>query len=72
MKPGGSMPHSQRLSNNPYIQPNHPITRIDAYYFKIHSNIVLQSTPGIPKGLFPAGVPVTVLKALLPSFILAT
>ena len=23
MEPGGSMPHSQRLSNNPYPVPNH-------------------------------------------------
>ena len=43
-----------------------PITRIDTYFFKIHSNIVL------PKGFFPAGVPVKILKALLLSSILAT
>ena len=24
MKPGGSMPHSQGLSNNPYPEPNQP------------------------------------------------
>ena len=27
---------------------------------------------GLPKGLFPAGLPVKILKALLPSYILAT
>ena len=27
MEPGGSMPRSQSLSNNPYPEPNHPITR---------------------------------------------
>ena len=24
MEPGGSVPHSQGLSNNPYPEPNHP------------------------------------------------
>ena len=24
MKPGGSIPHSQRLTNNPYPEPNQP------------------------------------------------
>ena len=36
------------------------------YLFKVHSNIVL------PKGLFPVGLPVKILKALLYSSILAT
>jgi hypothetical protein len=27
---------------------------------------------GLPKGLFPVGLPVKILKALLPSYILAT
>ena len=48
MEPGGSMPHSQGLSNNPYPELNQP------------------------KGLFPVGLPVKILKALLPSSILAT
>ena len=52
------MPHSQEPSNNPY-----PIPHIDTYFFKVHSNIVL------PKGIFPAGAPVKILKALLPSSI---
>ena len=45
MEPGGSMPHSQGLSNTPYPEPNNPIPRIDTYYFKIYPNIVLPSTP---------------------------
>ena len=46
MEPGGSMPHSQGLSNNPYPEPNQPISsRIDTHFFKIHSNIVLPFTP---------------------------
>ena len=54
------MPHSQGLSNNPYRE--NPIPRTDTYLFKVHSNIVLPSTH----------LPVNILKALLPSFILAT
>ena len=38
MEPGGSILHSQGLSNNPYPEPKQPI---DTYFFKIHSNIVL-------------------------------
>ena len=49
-----------------------PITRIDAHLFKIYSNSVLLSTPSLPKGLFPAGIPIKILKVLLPSFILNT
>ena len=45
MEPGGSMPHSQGLSNNSYPEPNNPIPRIDTYLFKVHSNIVLPSMP---------------------------
>ena len=72
MEPGGSMPQSHGLSNNPYPEPNQPITRIDTYLFKVHSNIVRPSTPRPPKGLFPVGLPVKSFKALLPSSILAT
>jgi hypothetical protein len=41
------MPHSQQgPSNNPYPEPKQkPIPRIDTYFFKIHSNTVLPSTP---------------------------
>ena len=42
MKPGGSMPHSQGLSNNSYREPNQPNS---SHFFKIHSDIFLQSTP---------------------------
>ena len=62
------MSHSQGLSNNSYSEPNQPITRIDTYLFKVHSNIVL----GLPKGLFPVCLPVKIFKALLSSSILAT
>ena len=64
MEPLSSMPHSQGLSNNFYPEPNQP----NSQHFKFHSNIVLPSTLGLLKCLLP----VTILKALLPSSILAT
>ena len=54
------MPHSQGLSIIPILSRINPITRIHTYLFKVHSNIVL----GLPKGLFPVGLPVKILKAL--------
>ena len=60
------MPHSLGLSNNSILSRINPITRIDTYPFKVHSNV------GLPKGLFPVCLPVKILKALLPSSILAT
>ena len=71
MEPGGSMPHSQGLSKNSYPEPNKPNFSSDTNFFKIHSNIVPHLRLGLPKGLFPAGVPVKILKELLPSSILA-
>ena len=50
----------------PILSQIKQITCIDTYLFKVHSNIVL------PKGLFPVGLPIKILKALLPSSILAT
>ena len=47
-----------------------PIPRIDICFFKVYSNI-LPSNIGLPKGLFPVGLPVKILKALLPTSILA-
>ena len=45
IEPKGSMSHSQGLFNNPYLESNQPIPRIDTYFFKVHSNIFLPSTP---------------------------
>ena len=73
MEPGDSMPHSQGLSNNPYREPNQPNYPHNTYLIKVHSNIVALSSHlwlGLPKGLFPVGLPVKILKALLPSSIL--
>ena len=66
MEPEGSMPHSQGLSSNRYRDPINPIPRIDTYLFKVHSNIVFLGVGlGLPKGLFPVGLRVKILKALL-------
>ena len=45
MEPGGSMSHEQGLSNNLYTEQINSIPRTDSHFFKIHSNIVLRSTP---------------------------
>ena len=45
MQAVGSMPHSQGFSNNAYHEPNHSNSSYRYYFFKVHSNIVLQSTP---------------------------
>ena len=42
MESGGSVPHPQGLSNNPYLEPNQSNSSIGNYFFKIHSNIVLR------------------------------
>jgi hypothetical protein len=73
MEPGGSMPHSQGLPYNPYPEPNQPNSSY-WYLFFLRSILILYSHLrfGLPKGIFPVGVPVKILKALLPSSILST
>ena len=70
MKPGGSMPHSQGLSNNPYPEPKQPAL----IPISSRSILILPShlRRDLPKGLFPVGLPVKIVKALIPSSILAT
>ena len=46
MESGGSMSHSQGLSNNPCSVLNQSIIRIDTYSF---------SKPGTSTGLYPVG-----------------
>ena len=69
MEPGGSLPHSQRPSNN--RSRFNPFPRIDTYLFKI---LILSShlRLGHSKSIFPVGVPLKMLKAVPPSSILAT
>ena len=54
----------------PILSQINPVPRMDTYFFKIHYNIALPSTLSLPK--VPVGVPVKILKAFLPSSILAT
>ena len=51
MEPGGSIPHSQGLSNNPYPESNQPNS---LYRYLFHYNILLPSTVylRLPKDLF--------------------
>ena len=72
-EPGGSMPHSQGLSNNPYPEPNQPnsnsLIPISSRSIQILSSHLRL---GLPKGFFPVGLPVKIFEALLLSSILAT
>ena len=70
MEPGGSLPHSQGLSNNPYTELNKFLVLI---HISLRSILILYShlLLGLPKGLLPVGVLVTILRALLHSSILA-
>ena len=70
MEPGGSMPHSQGLSNIPFLNSIKPIPRIDTYFLRYILTLPSQLRLVLPKGLFPVGVPVKMLKALLPSSIM--
>ena len=65
MEPGGSMLHSQGLSNNSYPEPN----QLHSSYFThiyLRSIRILSSylRLGLSKGFFPADLPVKILKAL--------
>ena len=73
MEPEGSIPHSQRLSNNPYPEPKQ--TQFLVFITISLRSILILSTHlrlRLHKGLLPVGIPVKILKALLPSSILAT
>ena len=67
MEPGGSMPHSQGLSNNPNPESTQLLVLIPIY---LRSILILSSHLRLDfsKGLFP----VKIFKTLLPSSILAT
>ena len=64
MEPGGSMPHSKGLSNNPYPEPNQP--NYPHWYLYLQGPILMLSSHlrlDLPKGLFPVGLSVKILKA---------
>ena len=62
------MPHSQGLPNNPYPGPNQPNSSL-LISISLKSILILSSNLrlGLPKGLFPVGLPVKILKAFLHS-----
>ena len=66
MQLGGSMQRFQGLSNNLYPNPN-PYNPL-RFILILSSHLPL----GLSKGLFPIGIPVEILNALLPSSILTT
>ena len=72
MEPGGSMRVHKDSPKIPILSRMNPITRIDTYLFKIHSNIVLPSTPWPFYRSLSCRCIDDILKALLPSSILAT
>ena len=72
MESGGSMVHSQGLSNNPYSNLNQPNYSDWHFFFKIYSIIASNLHLDLPKDLIPVGLPAKILKVPLPSSILAT
>ena len=64
MEPGGSMSHSQGPSNNPNPEPNQPIS---SNWYSLTSILILSShlRLGLPKGLYPVGLPVMIFKLLI-------
>ena len=66
------MPHSQGLSNIPYPESNQHNSLIETYFFQIHSIISSYLRLSLPKRVSPLGLPVKILKTLLPSPILPT
>ena len=63
MEAGGLIPHSQGFSNNPYPEPNK--------FLVLTPTSILSSRLrlGLPIGLFPVGLPVKILSALLTSIL---
>ena len=56
----------------PILSRNNPTPRIDTYFLNMHSNIGSQLPISPPRDLVLVGLPVTILKAPLPSSTLAT
>ena len=57
MEPDGSLQHSQVPAIRPILSQVHSAHTPTSYFLKIYLNIILPSTPGSPKWLFPSGFP---------------
>ena len=66
MEPRGSCRIHKGSPIIPILGRINPISRIDTYFFKFPSNIVVHLRFSLPKGLFPLDLPVKILKALVP------
>ena len=51
------------------LSHNNPIHAVPFFFFEIHFNIIIQSMPTLPSGLFPSGFPTKTLFAFLFSHI---
>ena len=65
MEPGGTMPHSKELSNNPYPEPDQPIPVLVPIYLRFILILSSHLRLGLPKGLFYIAIP-KITKALQP------
>ena len=61
MEPGSSLPHSQQSTTYPYPEPDQLSPNSPSYFLKVHFNIILPSTKGLPIGLFHLGFPSSIL-----------
>ena len=61
MKAGGSMPHLQGLSNNPYPQPNQSNSSYGSIYIRFILIFSSHLRLGLPKNLLPVVVPVKII-----------
>ena len=71
MEPGGSRQHSQDLCNNPYPKSNQPNSSYLHIYLRSILIVPSHLRLDLSKSLLPVAVSVKILRALLPSSILA-